>query len=127
MTLAQRYLIDTNVLLRLSQLSDPQHRLVKTALDELNRQVSGLYFALKNMAEFWNVCTRPTKQNGYGISSAETSQRAEAIERVMVLLPDADHVYTIWRQLVVTHNVRGVQVHDARLVAVMLAHGVSHI
>ncbi len=33
----------------------------------------------------------------------------------------------MWRQLVVTYNVSGVQVHDAHLVATMLANGVSHI
>jgi hypothetical protein len=32
-----------------------------------------------------------------------------------------------WRQLVVTYSVEGRQVHDARLVALMEAQGISHI
>ena len=32
-----------------------------------------------------------------------------------------------WRRLVVRHAVTGVKVHDARLVAAMLVHGVSNI
>ena len=36
-------------------------------------------------------------------------------------------MYTEWRRLVLTFNVSGVQVHDARLVAAMKEHGVTHI
>jgi predicted nucleic acid-binding protein len=33
----------------------------------------------------------------------------------------------LWRQLIVTHSVQGKQVHDARLAALMQAHGITHI
>jgi hypothetical protein len=42
-------------------------------------------------------------------------------------LPDSERVHKEWRRLVVTHSVAGVQVHDARLVAAMLVHGVSRL
>ncbi len=45
----------------------------------------------------------------------------------MTFLPDDEQVYVIWRQLVVAHSIRGVQVHDARLVAIMQAYGLTHI
>jgi len=35
--------------------------------------------------------------------------------------------YSIWRSLVVAHSVMGKQVHDARLVALMQSHGITHI
>jgi predicted nucleic acid-binding protein len=54
------YLIDTNILLRISRFGDPLHQVVKAALDELRRRDVALYFSLQNVAEFWNVCTRPT-------------------------------------------------------------------
>jgi predicted nucleic acid-binding protein len=41
--------------------------------------------------------------------------------------PDTSAVYPEWRQLVVMVGVSGVQVHDARLAAVMRVHGLSHI
>jgi predicted nucleic acid-binding protein len=121
------YLIDTNILLRLSRLQDPEHTVVKIALDELNRKGVALCFALQNITEYWNVCTRPAKQNGYGLSNAETSTLLEFIETTMTFLPDTEQVYSIWRRLMTTHNVRGVQVHDARLVAVMMAHDIHQI
>ena len=42
----------------------------------------------------------------------------------MFELPTA---YPEWRRLVVRHAVRGKQVHDARLVALMTAHGITHV
>jgi predicted nucleic acid-binding protein len=122
MAIAPGYLIDTNVLLRLSRQDDPQYKLVKAALARLDEQGEELYFALQNIAEIWNVCTRPSSRNGYGLSIAETNRCIEEIERTMTFLPDNAEVYSIWRQLVIAHQVRGVQVHDARLAAIMQAY-----
>jgi predicted nucleic acid-binding protein len=46
---------------------------------------------------------------------------------VLTLLPDSPAVYEEWKRLVATHAVRGVKVHDARLVAAMNVHGVRRI
>jgi predicted nucleic acid-binding protein len=122
-----RYLIDTNVLLRLSRQDDPQHQLIATTIEALGRQGADLCFAIQNVAEFWNVFTRPAERNGYGPSVVEANQRVDFIERTMTFLPDNEQVYSIWRHLVVANNVCGVQVHDARLAAIMQAHGVARI
>jgi predicted nucleic acid-binding protein len=82
---------------------------------------------VQNIAEFWNVCTRPTTSNGFDLSTTETSQRVQSIERTMTFLPDNERVYSIWRRLVAVNSVRGVQVHDARLAAIMQAYGINHI
>lgn len=71
MASVQGYLVDTNVLLRLSRLDDPRQQLIRAAINELNGRGTGLYFALQSIAEFWNVCTRPTERNGFGLSIAE--------------------------------------------------------
>ena len=121
------YLIDTSILLRLSKQDDPQHDLVQSALENLDKQGVGFYFSLQNIAEFWNVCTRPVDRNGYGLSIDDTRLRVEAIEHAMTLLPDNERVYPLWRGIVAANNVRGAQVHDARLAALMQSHGVTHI
>lgn len=121
------YLVDTNVLLRLSRESDPQHDVVQKAVGNLVDLGAILYFCLQNVAEFWNVCTRPMERNGYGLSKDETSRRVRAIELTMTLLPDNEEVYEAWRTLVKAHDVRGVQVHDARLMALMQVHDVPYI
>ena len=124
---ASSYLIDTNVLLRIFRQDDPQHKLVTASLDEFGRRGIEACFSLQNMAEFWNVCTRPVERNGYGLSISGVNQCAEYIERTMTFLPDNDRVYSIWRRLVTANNVRGIQVHDARLAAVMQAYGLTRI
>jgi hypothetical protein len=49
------------------------------------------------------------------------------IEGNFQLLPDTDRVHAEWRRLVVSSSVAGVQVHDARLVAAMMVHGVTRL
>jgi predicted nucleic acid-binding protein len=124
---AEGFLIDTNVLLRISRQDDIQYEIIESALMALEARRSPLYYSMQNVAEFWSVCTRPLDRNGYGLSIAETNRGVLAIEHRMIYLPDSEDVYSVWRQLVIAHNVRGVQVHDARLAAIMLAYGVNCI
>lgn len=120
-------LVDTNILLRITRRSDPQHKLVDTALARLAGQGTTLYYTHQNIAELWNAMTRPMGRNGLGLSIAETEREVRAIESGMVILPDKEAVYREWRRIVVVYSVSGVQVHDARLAAAMYVHGVSHI
>ena len=120
------YLADTNILLRVSQRQDPDYEVIRTALRSLRTAGAKLCFTSQNLAEFWNVCTRPAAERGYGLSIAETDRRAQVIEGSFVRLPDVEHVHVEWR-LVVVHSVVGVKVHDARLVAAMHVHGISHV
>ena len=121
-------LVDTGVLIRLLIPADPQHRHIRSAVRELRRRGETLVIGSQNAAEFWNVCTRPAAaRGGYGLSVAEADRRLQTAERLFRLLPDTPTAYPLWRQLVVAHAVQGVQVHDARLVALMRAHGVTHL
>ncbi len=120
-------LLDTNILLRITRRSDPQHRVVDTALAHLAGQGTTLYYTHQNIAELWNAMTRPVERNGLGLSVAETEREVLAIEAGMSLLPDGEAVYREWRRIVAKHRILGVQVHDARLAAAMYVHGVGHV
>lgn len=120
-------LIDTNILLRIARSSDPQHKLVDAALARLEGQGAILHYTHQNIAELWNVMTRPVARNGFGLSVPESEREVRLIEAGMALLPDGEAVYREWRRIIVQHGVLGVQVHDARLAASMYVHGVSHI
>jgi predicted nucleic acid-binding protein len=121
------YLANTNVLLRLLQRSDPGHGVVCSALRTLHQRGEQICFAPQNLVEFWRVCTRPISANGFGLTVAETNRRAAVIERLFTLLPDGPAVHAEWRRLVVAHAVLGVQVHDARLVALMRVHALTNL
>jgi predicted nucleic acid-binding protein len=120
-------LIDTNILLRMTRRSDPQHKIVDAALAQLASQGTTLHYTHQNMAELWNAMTRPVARNGLGLTVAEAEREVLAIEAGMALLPDGEAVYREWRRIVVQHGVLGVQTHDARLAATMYVHGVGHI
>jgi predicted nucleic acid-binding protein len=87
-----------------------------------------LCYTLQGLTEFWNVCTRPAvARGGFGMSVEETERRIRMVERLGIFLPDTEGVRSAWRHLVYTHQVQGVQVHDARLLASMLTHNLSRL
>ena len=120
-------LLDTNILLRISQRQDPDYHPIRNALVSLGTRGARLCFTSQNIAEFWNVCTRPSGQNGYGLTTAEADRRTRIMEETFTRLPDTDEIYPEWRRLVVAHSISGVKVHDARLAATMNIHGIAHI
>jgi predicted nucleic acid-binding protein len=124
---ARSYLIDSNILLRMVNPLMDQHHLCKEAAFGLHSAGCLLYYTLQNASEFWNVSTRPVDRNGHGLSTHQTSLAWGEIERWMTLLPDNAYVYDTWRRLVASHEVLGIQVHDAKLAAAMLAHDVPCI
>jgi predicted nucleic acid-binding protein len=120
-------LVDTNVLLRTARRSDPQHKLIDAALAKLALEGTTLHYTHQNIAELWNVMTRPATRNGFGLTTAEAEREVRVIEAGMSLLPDNEATYREWRRILLSHLVSGVQVHDARLAAAMLVHGIGHI
>jgi predicted nucleic acid-binding protein len=121
-------LADTGILLRLLEPTDPQHAPVRNALRTLRQRGHGRATAPQNAAEFWNVCTRPaTARGGFGLSVPEADRRLRIVERLFHVLPESPAVYSAWRRIIVAHAVMGVQVHDARLVAHLEVHGLTHL
>ena len=119
--------VDTNILLRITRRSDVKQQLVAMALAQLARQGTTLHYTHQNIAELWNVMTRPVGRNGLGLSVNEDETEVRAIERGMTLLPDSEAVCQEWRKIIFQYGALGVQVHDARLAAAMYVHRVTHI
>lgn len=125
--MALRYAVDTNVLLMLSHPSHHRHAVVTGALRRLTARSVELCYTPQNLGEFWNVSTRPVARNGFGLSISDTETHVRAFERTMTLLPENEDGYRVWRRLLLFCEVRGVQVHDAHLAAVLEVHGVRHL
>jgi hypothetical protein len=110
----------------LEQLVEPQQkRLMRSLLcwDYLEQ----LHIVPQNLIEFWNVYTRPAQKNGMGHTVAEAEVEINRLKAFFPLLLDTEAIYQEWERLVVVHAVMGVNVHDARLVAAMLVHELTHI
>jgi predicted nucleic acid-binding protein len=119
------FLVDTNVLVRLAVPADPHHLSARHAVEALDEE--GLYTAGQNFIEFWNVATRPVEKNGLGQATTAADQILRTFEQAFSRLPEPADIYDRWRELVVSFGVSGVKVHDARLVALMLANGIVRI
>ena len=121
------YLVDTNILLRLVQPDSPEYGTIRQCTDRLWERGADLFYTSQNLAEFWNVCTRPADRNGFGFSVAETDERATLIESKFSFAPDSEATHQEWRRIVVAAGVSGIQVHDARMVAAMRVHGITNL
>lgn len=123
-----RYLLDTGILARVPHRIDPQHQIIREALRRIAGHQHTFVAATQNIAEFWNLCTRPVAaRGGFGLSLEETSHRLRILERLVVVLKEPESAYRKWRSLVLSHRVIGKQVHDARLAALMLSYRLKRI
>ncbi len=121
------FLVDTNVLLRSIDPAHPMNASAAQTLRALRGQGEQLCIVPQNLIEFWNVYTRPLERNGLGRTPEEAEREVTQLKAFFSLLPDTPAIYPAWERLVSAYAVRGVNVHDARLVAAMLVHGLAHI
>ena len=77
--------------------------------------------------ELWVVATRPTDQNGLGLSIAGMLVEFARLKSFFTVLPETEDVYPVWERLVSAYQVIGKPAHDARLVAAMQVHGIADI
>lgn len=120
--------LDTGILLRWFDRSDPAHADIRSAITQLVRNGAELCTAPQNLAEFWNVSTRPVSaRGGYGRAIEETRRRMAFIESRVELRYETAASHQRWKSLLLSHNLAGVSVHDARLVAIMNTCSIRHL
>ena|SRR5580692_2579479 len=95
-----RVLVDTNILLCSAQPNHSSYPQATLAVLRLMRRNDALFFCSQNIAEFWNVATRPADRNGIGLSQEEVRREIRSIESLFTLLPDIPAVYAAWKQIV---------------------------
>src|ERR1700678_1589103 len=112
-------LIDTNVLLRSLQPSNPSISVAQDAIDRLRKGGETMAVAVQNIIEFWVVATRPLGNNGLGLSAKQAASEIAAFKALFEVLPETAHILPEWERLVTLYRVSGKNAHDARLVAAM--------
>lgn len=122
-----RYLLDTNILLRFTIPTASQGELVRAIISQFQKEEQELLVTIQSQAEFWNVATRPLANNGFGLKPATVDYYLQLIDQGFPLVTESLDSYAQWRKLLIDFNVSGVQVHDARLVSVMLANDIKRI
>ena len=121
------FLIDTNVLLRFFELQDPKNDEIVQALNALRNATEPSFTCAQVLIEFWVSATRPLDANGFGLDPAQADLRLSVVHSLFACLPEPPDMAERWRKVARENAVSGRQAHDARIVALMLAHGVTHI
>ncbi len=122
------YLLDTGILLRVADRRDQQHGMVFRAVQMLISRGEGLLITTQNVAEFFNVATRPLTSNGLGLTPSDALELLEKeIEPICSALAEPAPVYAELKRLVSTYGVSGKQVHDARLIAMMMVWQIDNL
>ncbi len=65
--------------------------------------------------------------NGLGKTAAEAAAELASLKSLVVRLEETPAIYGTWESLVTSMAVIGKNGHDARLVAAMMAHGLTHL
>ncbi|WP_145100503.1 type II toxin-antitoxin system VapC family toxin [Anatilimnocola aggregata] len=114
--------------MRAFQRNSPERPPILQSFQRLWLEKQELLTTTQNIAEFWNVSTRPASARGsLGLAPSIVEPRVKLIERVCRIVPFDLADYVHWRSLIVRYQICGVSVHDARLVAVMLSNQVPTI
>jgi predicted nucleic acid-binding protein len=121
------YLVDTNVLLRSIQKSHPMFQDADAAVKTLLHFGEILCVSSQNYIEFWAVATRPLASNGLGLTIKQAAHELNGLKTIFSVLPDTPDILIEWEKLAIQYQVQGKQAHDARIVAAMMVHGITHL
>jgi toxin-antitoxin system PIN domain toxin len=120
--------VDTNVLVYAHRSSEPRHQAARTALDRLSFATGGWAIPWPCVHEFVAVVTRPSS----GVRATPVAIAFDALDAWLshpgcrVIGESGSHL-DLWRALVERAGVTGGAVHDARIAAICLGHGVTEL
>lgn len=120
-------LVDSSTIVRTLQPHHPLFRVADAAILELPKQGRKLHLAQQNLVEIWAVATRPTENNGLGMTTQKAAAELQRLKSLFTVLVESPATYPVWEALVIQHRVMGKPTHDARLVAAMKVYGLTSI
>jgi predicted nucleic acid-binding protein len=125
-------LLDTNLLGRITDATDPQCPAARRAIHSLLAGGEQLIVTPQNLYEFWAAATRkrgppPAGQNGLGMGTEQASQWLGFFIRRFIVLHDREDLLGRWHALVRTLGIVGLRSYDARLVAAMQSYGITRL
>ena len=116
--------LDTNVLLTATDSSRTEHGEAIRLLNEAGGR--GLHLAVSGQIfrEYLAVATRPLDANGLGMTVGDAIANVNEFLRRAQSYDENEEVARRLRQLALTYDVHGKRLHDANIVATMVAHGI---
>lgn len=120
-------LLDANIFVRLAHKADAQRDMTLDALSALHAGGHRTAIVPQVLYEYWVVATRPLTHNGLGMLPADVAVDLAEFRLDHLFLGDEPEIWEIWQGLVTAYGVLGKRAHDARLVAAMIRHGITHL
>ncbi len=124
---ADRVVLDTNVLLAATDEARPEHEQAVAAINAWPASGLVLYTSGQILREYLTVATRPVQRNGLGMARSDAVANVRALRPRLNLLAEDGKVSDRLLELLETVECAGKQVHDANVVATMLVHGIDTV
>jgi len=121
----QTVFVDTNILVYSKVKSNPFYLTSFTKLYELFNS-NQLYISRQVIREYLNVMTKPDNLK-YPISLKDLVQDIEYFSENFIILNEDHETTTNLLNLITKYNVKGRQIHDANIVATMLANNIKNL
>ena len=118
--------VDTNVLVYASQKRSPFHARAVGCFQEARRERRALWISRQVLREYLATVTRPQHDQA-PLPMAEAIADIDGFERDFNVAEDGPEVFAELLRLLARVPVAGKQVHDANIVASMLAYGITRL
>ncbi len=116
--------LDTNVLLTATDESRLQHWHATQLFARSNRHGLRLAVSGQILREYLVVATRPVDVNGLGLDVRDATANVSEFLRRLDLYDETEAGSERLCRLARIHDLRGKRIHDANIVATMMAHGI---
>ena len=124
---ADRVVLDTNVLLAATDEARADHRDAVASLNAWPASGVALYTSGQILREYLAVATRSVDHNGLGLERSAAVANVRALRQRLRLLAEDGKVADRLLEVLDTIVCTGKQVHDANVVATMLVHGIETV
>jgi predicted nucleic acid-binding protein len=125
-TIVEPVFVDTNILVYANVPAAPEHLLAQTRLQELVRDGTELWISRQILREYMARLTRPQTFTNPVAPAAITADILR-FQAEYDLAEDSLSVTDRLLMLINSVSVGGKQIHDANIVATMLAHGLKRL
>ena len=122
-----RVMLDTNVLLAATDEGRAEHRYALTIMNEWAAGDTTLCISGQILREYLVVATRPAEQNGLGLKPADAMSNVRSFRERTAFVAEDARVADRLQGLLADVECSGKQVHDANVVATMLAHDIGTV
>ncbi len=126
-TAPDRVMLDTNVLIAATDEGRAEHHDALTVVNDWAAGHTELCTSGQILREYLAVATRPVSMNGLGLHLPDALGNVSAIRARVTLLAEDAKVADRLLGLLADVECRGKQVHDANLIATMLAYGIRAV